>query len=245
MKSSKSSLALVALCLLFGVTLNPNLSLAQSGMSPEDEAIYKNMVKGMGMDPNVMMQAQKQVKQNESWTDSKDGIIHYHIVGEFKGQTNVSSDSNWGAFADITDRVTIDMDWKLSEAELVGTPTFENSKSVVTNPHNPEPKCAPPEIQGLYEHLDLQEVKPGLSGALELQVKTDYPAVSVAQFCTGARKAIPAATKMHPMEFNVLSPVMLTMQLPPTDNMLISPDKKSLIHKDGGWTWTFTPSARH
>ena len=38
------------------------------------------------------------------------------------------------------------------------------------------------------------------------------------------------------------SPVMFGMPLPDSDNLRISKDKKSLIHKKNGWTWTFTPT---
>jgi hypothetical protein len=37
---------------------------------------------------------------------------------------------------------------------------------------------------------------------------------------------------------------MLGMALPDSDNLSISPDKKSMIQKKAGWTWTFTPSVK-
>jgi hypothetical protein len=35
---------------------------------------------------------------------------------------------------------------------------------------------------------------------------------------------------------------MLGMSLPDSDNLRISADKKSMVQKKSGWTWTFTPS---
>jgi hypothetical protein len=35
---------------------------------------------------------------------------------------------------------------------------------------------------------------------------------------------------------------MMAMPLPDSDNLRLSTDKKSLIVKKAGWTWTFTPS---
>jgi len=81
-----------------------------------------------------------------------------------------------------------------------------------------------------------------VGGALELQVQTTYPPVDVAQSCTGKFKSLQGNRKTRPEELVVPSPVMLGMALPDSDNLRISPDKKSLIHKKGGWTWTFTPS---
>jgi hypothetical protein len=35
---------------------------------------------------------------------------------------------------------------------------------------------------------------------------------------------------------------MFVMPLPDSDDLRISQDKKSLVHKKGGWTWTLTPT---
>ncbi len=77
---------------------------------------------------------------------------------------------------------------------------------------------------------------------LELQVRTTYPVVEVAQFCTASRKAVPAKTDTRPENFVVISPVMFGMPLPDSDALRISKDKKSLITRKNGWTWTFTPT---
>jgi hypothetical protein len=61
---------------------------------------------------------------------------------------------------------------------------------------------------------------------------------------TDSRKSIAAGRNTRPEELVMPSPVMLGMSLSDSDNMRISPDKKSLIHKKAGWTWTFTPSIK-
>jgi hypothetical protein len=242
MRCTRTKFVVFALCLLLGLMPQADRALAQNKMSPEDEAIYRNMMKSVGVDPGAASEAARSNAAARPWTDGKNGIVDYHIVGVYQGRTNVSGDSNWIAYADVTDSVTIDLKWKLAESMLLGTPTFQNAKSGVTNPRNPEPKCSPPVIKGEYEHYEIQGIKQGLGGALELQVKTAYPVVDVAQFCTGARKTIPASSKVHPEEMVVPSPVMLGMSLPDSDTLRISADRKSLIQKKGGWTWTFTPA---
>ncbi|TKB23277.1 hypothetical protein FCL47_23245 [Desulfopila sp. IMCC35006] len=232
------------LCFLLMFALQPGSVLAQNKMSAEEEAIYKSMIKSSGNDPEMVEEAMKQTEFARNWTEGKDGIVYYHIVGVYAGQTNVVGGSNWIGYADVTDRVEIDLQWMLSESKMVGTPTIQNSKSEVRNPRNPEPSCSPPVIKGAYEHYELQGIKPGLSGTLELQVQTSYPVVEVAQFCTGSRKSVPASSKTRPEVLAVPSPVMLAMSLPDSDELRISPDKNSLIHKKGGWTWTFTPSIK-
>lgn len=168
-------------------------------------------------------------------------VVRYHIVGEYQGQASIASDAS--GQADVTDRVVIDLTWKLSEAKLVGTPTFENGKTTVANLRDREPSCLAPILKGEYEHYELLGIKDGMGGSLELQVQTSYPVAEVAQFCTASRKPVPASQKTRAEDFPMLSPVMFGMPLPDSDNLRVSPDRKSLVHKKNGWTWTFTPSA--
>lgn len=233
----------IILCFLLTLALQSGAALAQTKMSAEDEAIYRNMVKSAGMDPDAQMKAMKQNENAQRWTDAK--LIHYHIVGVYQGKPNISSDPGKGSgFADVTDRVEIDLDWKLAESKLAGTPQIQNSKSMLKNPHDSERSCLPPVLKGEYEHYDLLGIKDGLGGTLELQVQTTYPIVEVVQFCTGSRKPIPAGRKTRSEALVVPSPVMFGMALPDSDNLRISPDKKSMIHKKAGWTWTFMPSVK-
>jgi hypothetical protein len=173
---------------------------------------------------------------------SSANIVRYHIVGVYQAQTNVIGGSGDIGYADVTDRVTIDLKWNLPESKLVGTPVIRNEKSTVANLRNYEPKCLPPVLKGDYEHYELLALKDGLGGALEAMVQTIYPAAGVAQFCTGKFKSVPARVNKRPEELVVPSPVMFGMPLPDSDDLRISKDKKSLIHKKNGWTWTFTPT---
>ncbi len=167
-------------------------------------------------------------------------VVRYHIVGEYQARTYIASDGS--GQADVTDRVVIDLTWKLSEAKLVGSPTFQNTRTVVANPGDREPKCLPPVLEGEYEHYELLGIREGLGGTLELQVRTTYPVVEVAQFCTASRRAVPAKTNTRSEDFVVISPVTFGMPLPDSDDLRISKDKKSLITRKRGWTWTLTPT---
>jgi hypothetical protein len=189
------------------------------------------------------MPAQAQQMNTEvmmRWASAK--VIGYKIVGVYEGRVNVVGGSKWIGYADVTDRVEIDLAWDLANLKLVGTPTIRNNKSAATNLRNFEPKCLPPVLKGEYEHYDLQGIKESPDGTLALQVLTTYPGAEVAQFCTGKRETVPARNNARAEPFVVVSPVAFAMPLPDSDNLRISPDKKSLITKTAGWTWTFTPS---
>lgn len=213
-------------------------------LSGQDEAAYREVIKLSGADPEAVMAATKQMDASRKWTEAKGGLIHYHIEGLFQGQVNIVGGSTWIGYADATDRVVIELDWKLGESKLEGAPLIQNFKSTTRNFRNPEPTCLPPIPHGDYEHFELLSVKNGLAGALELQVRTDYPMVDVAQMCTGSRVKVPASVKTRPEPFVVISPLLLDSKLPDSDNLRISKDRKSLIHKEAGWTWTFTPSVK-
>ncbi|MFA5937907.1 MAG: hypothetical protein WC809_01015 [Sinimarinibacterium sp.] len=171
-------------------------------------------------------------------------LIHYHIVGVYQARTDVVGDASEIGYADVADRVVIDLDWKLSESKLAGTPKIQNEKSTSNNLRNAEAACLPPVLKGEYEHYELLGISDGLGGALELKVQTTYPAAEVVQFCTGSRKAVPASRDVRPEEFVVPSPVMLAMPLPDSDSLRASPDKKSFVQRKDGWTWTLTPTIK-
>ena len=130
-------------------------------------------------------------------------VVAYRIVGVYEAQTNVIGGSKWIGFADVTDRVEIDLAWNLGESKLVGTPTFRNTKSTLKNLRNPEPTCTPPVLLGEYEHYELQGLKDGLGGSLEAQVLTTYPVAHVPQFCTGRPDTVTASRRLRPEEFTV------------------------------------------
>jgi hypothetical protein len=167
-------------------------------------------------------------------------VVRYHIVGVYQDKSIVSGDG--AAIADVTDRIVMDFTWKLSEMKLVGKPTFQNFKTTVTKPRDRDGKCAPPVLKGDYEHYEVLGIKDGLSGSLEIQVQTTYPVVDVPQMCTGKPKAVPAKNDVQLEQFVVVSPVTFGMPLPDSDDLRISTDRKSLIAKKDGWTWTYTPS---
>lgn len=167
-------------------------------------------------------------------------VVRYHVVGDYQATSFVASDAS--GQADFSDHVVIDFTWKLSEAKLVGAATFQNFKSMAAKLRDREAVCLPPILMGAFEFYDLLEVKDGLDGTLHFTVRTTRPVVEVAQACTASRRPVPAKIDERTEQFTVASPVMLAMPLPPSGDLAASPDKKSLIYRKDGWTWTMTPS---
>ncbi len=208
-------------------------------LTPEQQALFDEMVRSSGADPAMVNAARAQAKAAEKFSD----VVRYSVTGVYQARTNVSADANWIAYADVGDRVELQFDWKLSEARLVSTASIQNHAATLANPRNWEAKCAPPAVNGPFEY-DLRAVEQGIGGALRLHVQTRFPPVQVHQFCTGALKSIAPKNVLGPMEFMVPPPTMLGMQLPAGGPVTRSADGKSLVLQQGGWRWTFTPRAR-
>lgn len=205
-------------------------------MSAADRALLEQMMRNAGVDPAQVKAAAAQAQAAQRFGD----VVRYNIVGVYQGRTNVSADQNWLAYADVSDRVEMQLDWKISEAKLVSIASLQNGKATLANPRNPEAKCAPPIVSGPFEY-DLKSIEQGIGANLRVHIQTSFPSVQVHQFCTGALKSIAAKQAQVIEELFVPPPTMLSMPLPPDGAVTLSSDRKSLVHKKGGWTWTFTP----
>jgi hypothetical protein len=166
--------------------------------------------------------------------------VKYHIAGVYQDATFIAS--NGAGQADVSDRVVIDLEWKLSEQTIVGTPAIQNFKSTMQKVRDREPSCLAPILKGEYEHYDLSNVKAGLAGVLTFTVTTKYPVVEAMYMCTAGRKPVPAENKVRPEEFSLPSPTLFGMPIPNTPEFSINAAKTQFIVKKNGWTWTITPA---
>jgi hypothetical protein len=167
-------------------------------------------------------------------------LVKYHIVGVYQDATPVASDS--AGLADVSDRVVIDLVWKMSKQAIEGQPKIQNSKTAVANLRDPTPACLAPVLQGEYEHYELLSIENGPAAVLMFKSSTSYPVVEAAFRCTMSRKPVPAKVVTRSEDFSLPSPIMMAMGIPNTPELSITPDKKSFIVKKHGWTWTITPA---
>lgn len=189
---------------------------------------FRSIVGAQQMDMDAM----------QRWGSAR--VIYYTVEGVHSGAAPVTA--RMGGVADVVDRVSMAFEWSLSESKLLKITTLKNYPSEVKNLRDREPKCNPPVLKGSFELATFLEVVNGPGGALDVKVERSYPVVEVAQFCTASRKSVPAEKTVSVQSMAVPSPVLMAMGAPPTDKLSYSADKKSMIVKDGNWTWTFTPS---
>jgi len=175
------------------------------------------------------------------WGSAKQ--VRYHIAGAYRAQTVIAFQEPAGQ-ADVTDGVTVDLDWDLRENKLLAPARIKNAKSVVKNLRNVEPGCPPPKPRGAYEQLDATAVRPGDSQRIELVGLTSFPLIDVTGSCPGARiaRTVPARQEPALVRLPIPSPGLLAMPAGANGDFVVSADKKSFAFTTGGWTWTYTPA---
>jgi hypothetical protein len=189
--------------------------------------------------PAVMQQPDMDAMQK--WMAAKNAT--WHIVGRYEGDPSISSDGQ--GIAHVTDVIEVDVTlaWQNDNA-IVGVPKVKNAPSVVTGPHDREPKCLAPVLKGAFDYVTLEAVTPGLIGGLHLKMTRTFPDVVVSQVCSSTKLA-PAKKTTEEKELFIPQPTLLAMGMS-DQNVALSPDKKSLILKNvsgfTGWVWTLTPT---
>jgi len=177
----------------------------------------------------------------QKWMTSQN--VTWHIVGKYEGDPSISSDGQ--GLAHVTDVVELDIKlaW-LDGNKIVGTPKIKNTPSLVTKPHDREPKCLAPALKGDFDYAMLDAVTPGMATALHFKMTRTFPDVVVSQVCSSTKMA-PAKKVSDEYELFIPQPTFLAMGVS-DKNMQVSADKKSLILKNAsgleGWVWTLTPT---
>lgn len=170
-------------------------------------------------------------------------VLHWAVVGDYAGENLILNVSTSG-YAPVTDHVEIGFDYTMEgNGGLTGTPTFTDFPSTLGALRNGADGCRAPTVSGPYEHSTIERIENGLGGQLYLTVRTDYPAGEVPVACTGGNQASPAHSETGQVEFIVPGIALLMMGDQLTgDDLRVAPDKRSLIVKRDGWTYTYTPT---
>lgn len=175
------------------------------------------------------------------WSNAK--VVRYHISGVYQART-VIAHKEAGGQGDVTDKVTVDLDWNLRENKIVGRPTFQNAKSEVKNLRNVETSCPPPTPKGEYEHISVTAVQSSEGQRVELKGATSFPLMDVTANCQGSwvKRTVAATQEPSNVFLPIPAPMMLVLPAGSSGNVRVSPDKKSFVLNAGDWTWTYTPS---
>jgi hypothetical protein len=174
----------------------------------------------------------------QDWSRAK--FVDYHVVGVYQAETQLVSNER-SAMGDVSDRVELRFRWNLGEARLAGPATIQNFPSEVKNLHPDPAGCTQPVLKGPYEHFTATALVDGYGGDLHLSSVRSMPETQVMAACTG-RKTVKASKKEDMRQLPVPSPVLLAMPVPAGPDLAIAADRKSMVRKEKGWTWTYTPT---
>ena len=89
----------------------------------------------------------------------------------------------------------------------------------------------------------LNRLKMVMVDMLAMTVRTDRPAGAAPVACTGGNQALPARSSIDQVDFVVPAIAFLAMgDADASDEMRVAKDRKSIMIKRYGWTYTYTPT---
>lgn len=170
-------------------------------------------------------------------------VIHWNVVGDFDDEVLILNAST-GGYARVTDHVEFAYDFTLEgNGGLTGTPTFANFPSWMGALRNGADGCRAPTVSPPpYEHWTIEKIEQGIGAAVALTVRTNFPEGQVPVACTGGNQTSPSRVEVEHVELAIPGIALMMMGDQLTGNIQLSKDKRSLVHKDGSWTYVYTPS---
>lgn len=168
-------------------------------------------------------------------------VVHYRVVGEFSGEAPIFAGRQSAHKARATDRIEIEFDWNQEEMKLAGKASFKNFPTKFTP--NAKPGCPPLRVEGPLELATVLSVKDFSPGVLTIELTRDNPGGAV-PWTEDDKPCGSLWDKVAPKSETVeqLVQVVPAMSLAMPGMIPITPDGKSLVVKDQGWAWTFTPT---
>jgi len=170
-------------------------------------------------------------------------VMHYEITGAYKAATALAP-GNVEGDAEVTDGVSVSLDWDMRAQALVGQPTFKNTTTKIgklSPGHATE--CKPPTLDGPFEFFTLASIGADPAG-VRLKGTRVYPDASVIT-------ESPASCRLHPFKASqaemtvlmpVVSPMLALMPNGTNPNLVAAADQKSFTLKNKEWSWTYVPS---
>ena len=169
--------------------------------------------------------------------------MHYHVAGVYDGWTAVSP--KWtGGQVQATDSMKLDFDWDIRKRSLIGAVAFSNGGSSAKATRSTAKECPAPSMPSGYEHFEAASAKQDFDARIEIKGKRKYGAVMAPLECPASLKltSVPASTADATEYIAVPEPMMLAVGQTGNPNVEIGKDRKTLVVKANGWTWTYTPT---
>ena len=184
--------------------------------------------------------AAQNTDQMAKWAAAQ--VIHYHVVGDFSGTTQVLKSKDGHVSGRVSDHVVIEFDWDQAQQKLSGDPVFTNFPTRVESLEPTD--CAATKLNGPFEYFTFESVR-AVAMMFEFQGKRELPPgvfqVGSEQGC-GRMVQVPRATETVTARMQLALGMIIAMPAA-AGEMEVSKDGKSIIQRinTDGWVWTMTP----
>ena len=177
--------------------------------------------------------------------------IHYDVVAEYAGTTQILKSKPPGYAAAVKDRFEINFDWSPTDMAMIGQATFKNFSATVpaqfpglTSMGKP---CPSPKVNGAFDYAEVRGAKSGTPGSnsIALAMARTFPAGAFSYALEGACDIWQEAqqtTDTFTMGLQVPPGMYFAVPQAVPSNMTVGKDGKTmtLVDKANGWTYTYT-----
>ena len=177
--------------------------------------------------------------------------IHYDVVAEYAGTTQILKSKPPGFAAAVKDRFEISFDWSPTDMAMMGQATFRNFPATLPAPLpglvSMGKPCPSPKINGTFDYAEVRAAKSGTPGSntVALVMARAFPAGAFAYALDGPCDIWQEAqqtTDTSNAGLQVPPGMYFAMPQAVPRNITVGKDGKTmtLVDKANGWTYTYT-----
>lgn len=174
--------------------------------------------------------------------------IDYVIVAEYSGRAEIDASGN----AQMKDRIEFTLSTDL--AGTIAKPIqFKNFPSTLSDIRTREPGCRAPVLEGPLEWLTVERIDTPANSTIGafMHVRTDYPKMQVAKFCTGSIKQDPRTVREAlPFHVPTVGEYLVNPRAYRDTGITVDEANGTMVvvsdngKRPGRWTWTFKATPR-
>jgi hypothetical protein len=175
-------------------------------------------------------------------------VVHYDVVAEFSGETEILRANGVAYQAPVKDRIEVGFDWNQLEMKLVGTPVIKNFPTT-TAQGKALPPCPLPRVTGAYEHATATAASSvAYNPVVNLAATRAFPTGAMPHRdelgCGTTWDEVAAKSEPAGVSVLVLPSLYLAMPAAAGASVTVGKDGKTMTSTISGWTYTYTLSMK-
>ncbi len=175
-------------------------------------------------------------------------VVHYDVVAEYSGETEILNVGSVTYRAPVQDRIEVGFDWHQLEMKLVGMPVIKNFPTTVAQ-GKAIPPCPLARVTGAYEHANATAASSvAYNPVLELASTRTFPAGAMPHRdelgCGNSWDEVAAKTAPVSVGILVLPSLYLAMPAAAGASVTVGKDGKTMTSTISVWTYTYPLSIK-